>query len=154
MENLLLALIIVAGGVWIGSIVFQSAVVAPGVFTTLDEPQARVLLRTLFPRFFKLGIGCGVVVTAAATGLIAANGFGTASVAVLMVGLATIALPALALRLVPAINAARDGGVETEARFHKLHRLSVLLTVGSLLLAAAVIAWIPAGFGASAAGVS
>ena len=53
-----LSLVLAASGAWIGAILFQSAIVAPSVFSVLDEASARRFLRTLFPRFFRLGVIC------------------------------------------------------------------------------------------------
>ena len=43
-------------------------------------------------------------------------------------------LQIVSLKMVPLINAARDAGEAGASRFHKLHRLSVGLTVIVLLL--------------------
>ena len=59
MTAILVTLLLVVVGIRLGAIVFQSAYVAPVVFTVLDEAAASRFLRSLFPRFFKLGIGCG-----------------------------------------------------------------------------------------------
>ena len=57
----LLAAVNVTAAIWVGAIIFQSMAVAPVVFRSLDEGAARVFLRAIFPRLFKLGLGCGVV---------------------------------------------------------------------------------------------
>ena len=110
MESLAIALITLAAGTWVGAIIFQSAVVAPAVFVDLDAESARRFLRTLFPRFYRLGLICGVLIM-----------LGVATVAVLtgwserlaIAGVATLTmvfLQVISLRLVPRINAARDSG--------------------------------------------
>ena len=68
METFAAAVLTISAGVWIGAIVFQSAVVAPAVFVDLDEAAARSFLRTLFPRFFRLGLVCGALMLAALLG--------------------------------------------------------------------------------------
>lgn len=133
---------LVAAGTWIGAIVFQSAVVAPTIFVDLDESAARVVLRRLFPRFFKLGLICGVLMLVG----LALAGIDTQSrrlIAALTT--AMLVLEAASLRMVPAINAARDEGAAGKARFDRLHRLSVLFTVLILLLGIVVIALVSAG---------
>jgi hypothetical protein len=135
-------LLIAAAGAWIGAIVFQSAVVAPTVFVDLDESAARVFLRRLFPRFFKLGLVCGALMLAglALVGFDAPNALPIAALTVAM-----LVLEAASLWMVPAINAARDAGEAGKARFDRLHRLSVLFTVVILLLGIGVIALVSAG---------
>ncbi|MEM7503724.1 MAG: DUF4149 domain-containing protein [Pseudomonadota bacterium] len=124
----------------VGAIVFQTAVVAPTVFASLDEAAARLFLRRLFPRFFKLGICCGglMVVTSLGAGLTASwtgslSWLAAASTLMLI-------LEAVSLGMVPHINAARDAGDEGRSRFSRLHLISVLLTVSILLLGVGVLA--------------
>lgn len=136
------ALLIAAAGIWIGAIVFQSAVVAPTVFVDLDESAARAFLRRLFPRFFKLGLICGVLMLAglALVGFDAPN-----SLIITALTVAMLILEVASLWMVPSINAARDAGADGKARFDRLHRLSVLFTVLILLLGLAVVVLISAG---------
>lgn len=135
-------LLIAAAGTWIGAIVFQSAVVAPTVFVDLDESTARVFLRRLFPRFFRLGLICGVLmlVGLALVGFDAPNALPIAALTAAM-----LILEAASLWMVPAINAARDAGAAGKARFDRLHRLSVLFTVVILFLGIGVLALISVG---------
>jgi hypothetical protein len=135
-------LLIAAAGTWIGAIVFQSAVVAPTVFVDLDESAARVFLRRLFPRFFRLGLICGVLmlVGLALVGFDAPNALPIAALTAAM-----LILEAASLWMVPAINAARDAGAAGKARFDRLHRLSVLFTVVILVLGIGVVALISVG---------
>ena len=139
METLAAAVLTISAGIWIGAIVFQSAVVAPAVFVDLDEAAARSFLRTLFPRFFRLGLVCGALMLAALFGFGVFAGW-TATVFVL-IGLTgvMIFLEAISLAMVPQINTARDAGPAGEATFARLHRTSVFLTVAILLLGIAVL---------------
>ena len=132
---------LLALGCWFGSIVFQSAIVAPVVFTALDADGARRVLRTLFPRFFRLGIACGLVAFA---GLVFTPGAFDRPVLPGLVGAMLIA-NAVALAVVPATNAARDAGEAGEARFRALHRLSVGLTLAVLVGIVAVVSIITGG---------
>lgn len=133
-------LFILAAGIWAGAIVFQSAVVAPAVFTVLDESQARGFLRMLFPRLFRLGLACGVVMaTALAITSVSSRGSDLLTTLALVTAIMLI-FQAISLSLVPLINAARDAGESGAARFKRLHRLSVSLTVFVLLLGVISIA--------------
>ncbi len=131
---LALSVAALATAVWVGSIVFQSAIVAPSVFTALESSDASRFLRRLFPSFFRLGIVCGAIMTL---------GFGYLTVGsaydawLLALSGAMTVLAIVSLALVPRINAARDAGEAGAASFEKLHRLSVLLTV--LILLAGIV---------------
>ncbi len=152
MEELLIIIFLLAAGVWTGTIVFQSAVVTPTVFTGLDETQARVFLRTLFPRFFRLGLVCGIVM-ATVLAVIAVSGAASNTLTAMAVLTAIMLIfGAISLALVPLINAARDAGPPGAARFKALHRLSVILTVLVLMLGVAAIATV--GGTASLAGAT
>lgn len=150
METLAVALLTTSAGVWVGSIVFQSAVVAPAVFVDLDEASARSFLRTLFPRFFRLGLICGALMLAGLLGYVAVAGWTATGVVLACTTVVMVMLEAISLAMVPHINAARDAGEAGRAKFARLHRTSVVLTVAILLLGVSVLAVIAAG---AAAGV-
>ena len=121
METFAAALLTLSAGVWVGAIVFQSAVVAPAVFVDLDETAARALLRTLFPRFFRLGLICGALMLAAVLSLGVFSGW-TATFTILASITGTmIILEAISLAMVPHINSARDAGATGHAKFERLH---------------------------------
>jgi len=139
METFAAAVLTISAGIWIGAIVFQSSVVAPSVFVDLDEAAARSFLRTLFPRFFRLGLVCGALMLAALLGFGVFAGWTAATIALASVTSVMIILEAISLMLVPHINAARDAGEAGDAKFARLHRTSVFLTVAILLLGIAVL---------------
>ncbi|MEM9208061.1 MAG: DUF4149 domain-containing protein [Pseudomonadota bacterium] len=135
MDQVVLSIVAICAGLAAGSIVFQSFIVAPSVFGSLDATAARDFLRTLFPRFFRLNlvIACLACLALLASGL--RNGWSTLETW----GTAATAFMAIAMfasnAVVPTINAARDRGPSGETTFNRLHRLTVLLTVIVLLLA-------------------
>ncbi|MEE4162358.1 MAG: DUF4149 domain-containing protein [Woeseiaceae bacterium] len=135
-------------GVWLGAVVFQSALVAPAVFGKLDATGARDVLRALFPRFFVLGITCIAAALVAALLLPAPTGNRLLAGWILLSALAMIIV---ARGIVPAINRASDAGDAGRRRFGQLHGLSVLLTLGSLLAGLVVIVLLNRGFAAAAA---
>ena len=144
MEILAIIVLTISAGVWIGAIVFHSAVVAPTVFVDLDEAAARSFLRTLFPRFFRFGLACGALMLAALVGLSRVVDW-TATLVFLMAGTGVMMiLETISLAMVPHINAARDAGQAGHAKFARLHRTSVLLTVVILLLGIAILAVVAA----------
>lgn len=118
-----LAVANVAAAVWVGAIVFQAFFVAPAVFREVDEAGAGRFLRAIFPRFFKLGLACGVVMIAS-LGAAGAGAGPALAAAVVMTAAA-----GLSLFLVPRINAARDAGPPAADRFRRLHGASVALTL-------------------------
>jgi hypothetical protein len=113
---------VLISGMIVGTIIFQTAIVAPSVFTSLSGPDSSTFLRKVFPRFFILLAVLG----------------GTANVAAIIVGQAvliaisgaTVALAAIAYVLIPATNHSRDEG--REKTFKRLHLASVVLTLGIL----------------------
>jgi len=133
-------LLLIATGAWAGAILFQSAIVAPSVFSALDAPSARKFLRMLFPRFFRLGVICSTLALATTIILGAAGGWQSRDVA--MIGLsALMALLAVGtLMMIPAINSARDAGESGAVRFTALHRMSVAATVIMLAIGLSLIA--------------
>lgn len=139
MEALASALLTIAAGTWAGAILFQSAVVAPAVFAELDSGAARRFLRSLFPRFYRLGLVCGGIMLAAIACLAALTGYSETLAVFAAATLLMLILEYLSLRLVPRINAARDAGEAGSSRFERLHRASVVMTVVILLLVIAML---------------
>jgi len=62
--------------VWIGSVVFFSFVVAPSVFKSLASGDAAKLMRTIFPRYYVVGLLCAVVGIVCVGWLLADRAFG------------------------------------------------------------------------------
>lgn len=115
----------VTGGLGAGVIICLSFLVAPLVFKTVDGPAASRFLRALFPRYYRALLALGLI----ATGLALAG-----PRAALLPSVSWLLAAAGSVALVPAINTARDAGASGEARFRRLHGLSVGLN-GVMLLA-------------------
>ncbi len=143
MTSATLTIAVLATAVWVGTIVFHSFVVAPTVFGSLDEHSARRFLRTLFPRFYRLGLICGLLMLVSVVVGAAAAGWPSALVWIGIAASLMTAAEALSLWITPRINAARDAGEAGAGRFDRLHRLSVGLTLFILLLGVAVLALLP-----------
>lgn len=139
MEAFALAMITTAAALWSGAIVFQSAVVAPVVFVNLDETNARVFLRTLFPRLFRLGLVCGGVMIAGLLWLSLGTGWTSALGMIAAATIVMLVCGTVSLWMVPHINNARDAGPFGAARFRRLHRANVALTLLILALGIAVL---------------
>ena len=117
-------LLVLLSGLISGFIIFQSAINAPLIFSTLHIDQARPFLRSVFPILFKAVAALGVIMLALAL-LTDVN-----SVTVAICALTVIMMTSCAL-LVPATNRAADEG--DELSFKRLHQISVTLTVTVLL---------------------
>lgn len=144
MEALATALITIATGTWVGAIIFQSSVVAPAVFGDLDSEAARRFLRTLFPRLFRLGLICGGVTLACIAFIAMLSGWSDALYTLGAAASLMLVLESVSLWMVPRINTARDQGEAGIARFNRLHRISVALTVVILVVGIIVLSMIGA----------
>lgn len=149
MEAFATALLTISAATWVGAIIFQSAIVAPVIFVNLDVDAARRFLRTLFPRFFRLGIVCGVLMGVAVLALVFTAGWSGKLLPVAVCTAIMVALQIISLRLVSPINNARDAGDAGAARFSRLHRLSVVLTVIILLLGLFIVGFVGANAAAA-----
>ena len=110
-------------GIISGMILFQTAVVASVVFTTLDSENASKFLRKIFPRFFLIIFFLGVV------GLLISflynNIYGYT-----VYGITSLAM-IISYLVVPATNKARDENKSNT--FRRLHTVTVVLTLFTLL---------------------
>ncbi len=126
---------------WLGGMIFFSAFTAPAVFAVLAPADAGKVVTTIFPRYYLLGYVAGVI--SVILGFYFAFGRGPR----LWWSLAGFALAvALGLTLYagttlrPRINAIRSVNTDpnpdpaVKAEFDKLHRLSVMLNGGAIVL--------------------
>ena len=112
--------------IWVGSIIFFSAIIAPTVFKALDEKNAGIFLRAFFPKYYIFGIILGFIALIL--------GIKAMSLILSSMVIAMILLSIISRLMIPVINAARDMGVEGESRFKKLHTLSVFLNILTLII--------------------
>ncbi len=126
-----------------GAIVFFPSVVAPVVFSVMDEEMSGRFLRRFFPRYYLYLIISAVLGAAAFIASFIASGIeGSLTLAA---GLALIALSTLWVRqsLMPRINAARDavqaGDPTAQSRFNTGHRLSVVINMVQLIIVITLI---------------
>ena len=116
-------------GIISGMILFQTAVVASVVFTTLDSENASKFLRKIFPRFFLIIFFLGVV------GLLISFLYNNIH-GYTVYGITSLAM-IISYLVVPATNKARDENKSTT--FRRLHTVTVVLTLFTLL---ANLSWI------------
>ena len=115
--------------IWIGVIVFFSAIIAPTVFKTLDEKSAGVFLRAFFPKYYLFAIVIGV----AALALIMVFNIEMSNILYIAIVSMTI-LSVISRFMIPIINNARDMGEKGKQKFNRLHALSVSLNVITLVI--------------------
>lgn len=143
MTGLLLWVHVLALAVWLGETVFFSFVVAPRLFAALPSEQAGAVIALLFPLYYAVGGGCGVlvVVTAAllwrrgganARGWLAAALIAAVAVAAVLVAGLIVQPRASALR---AARQQPDAPAAVAAEFAALHRSAMQLN-GVVLVAA------------------
>ena len=117
------SLLILLSGIISGMIIFQSALVAPTIFSILSEEQAGPFLRKIFPKLFLtitfLGIFSFVIAIF------------NEKLLITLIPLTTAILMTICYSLVPMTNRARDDG--NSKLFSRLHFVSVSLTVIVLL---------------------
>lgn len=114
---------------WIGVIVFFSAIIAPTVFKTLDEKSAGVFLRAFFPKYYLFAIVIGL----AALALIMIFNIEMSNILYIAIVSMTI-LSIISRFMIPMINNARDMGEKGKQKFNRLHALSVSLNVITLVI--------------------
>ena len=115
--------------IWIGVIVFFSAIIAPTVFKTLDEKSAGVILRAFFPKYYLFAIVIGL----ASLALIMIFNIEMSNILYIAIVSMTI-LSIISRFMIPMINNARDMGEKGKQKFNRLHALSVSLNVITLVI--------------------
>ena len=119
----------ILSGVISGMILFQTAIVAPVVFTTLDAENASKFLIKIFPRFFMVIFILGISALIVSSAILSIQGIIIAAITAISMFISYL--------VVPATNKARDE--ERSKAFRRLHTLTVVLTLFTLL---ANLSWI------------
>jgi uncharacterized membrane protein len=143
-------------GVWVGSILFFSFVVAPTAFRALDPQNAGLFIRGVFPRYYLFGIICGAITLAAGVAVRAVRQewAGRSAVTLAIVGAMFLTTVYARQGLMPIIERRRDAraaaeeGTEAYEAAHRAfragHRVSVILNLGVLLLGVVAFLLLPA----------
>jgi uncharacterized membrane protein len=122
---------------WLGSILFFSFCVAPLIFKVLGSESGGKFVRALFPRYYAWGAIAGAVALPSfvAVPLCYPEYRGpTVAIQSTVILVCTLLMLYAGNSLTPAINAARDAGLEGRERFDRLHRRSVRLNALVLIL--------------------
>ena len=124
-------LIFVTIGIILGFMLFFPIVVAPTVFTILNEKQSSLFLRSFFPKYYLFGIILCMV--AISFTFILEETLTLIFFLVMIFGFIYSRQI-----LTPAINKARDdeikGNKQSKNKFEKLHRISVIINIIQILL--------------------
>jgi hypothetical protein len=124
------ALLMFFTGTLLGIMLFFAAAVAPTVFRSLPAEHAASYLRGIFPVYYTWGIILALVIS-----LIA---YDTNIIVFVISSIITVLFIYSRQGLLPGINLAREarlaGAPDGEAAFKRLHRLSVLINLGNMLL--------------------
>jgi len=130
-----------AVGVWLGTIVFFSFVVAPRAFSVLGDDEAGKLVNAVFPVYYSFGVALGVVGVAAGVGRGVVEEFSLyLGLYVATLGLSVSVAALSRLYLIPRIEDADES--EDEDAFEKYHSLSVKLNSVMLVsVVAALVLW-------------
>jgi len=126
---------------WLGGMIFFTIFTAPAVFSVLAAADAGKVVSTIFPRYYLLGYVAGVISVILA--IYFAVGRGPRlwwSLAGLCLGVALGLTLYAGAAIRPRINAIRSVNTEPnpdpahKAEFDQLHRLSVALNGGAMIL--------------------
>ena len=117
-------------GIIVGMIILQSTIIAPTIFTTLEQDNAGKLIRNIFPKLFKF--------IALLSLIMIINSFVVeTSPSLKIIYFATFLFMTINFLIIPATNKSRDEG--NDKKFKLLHTVSVLTTMLILLVHSYVI---------------
>ena len=122
-------MVLVLISILVGVIVFFSSVIAPTVFSSVDEKNAGLFLRAFFPKYYIFGI---IISSLAILSAILIEP--TLSKLELSLILAILAMFIVSRLMIPSINKARDMGESAKKKFNQLHLLSVILNFLALII--------------------
>lgn len=125
MEKIFFIQILLSGFVS-GLIIFQSTLAAPIVFLFLEKKQARIFIRKIFPKLFKLLLSVGLLM------LLLNLFFGVDNQIQYLVSIVTLSFSSICLFMVEPANHATD--TNNQKRFKLLHKASVILTMTVLII--------------------
>ena len=121
MGNILANLSVLISGITCGVIIFQVSAIASTVFKVLKPEESSVLLRSIFPKFFK-------IIIILSTAFLCVNFLNEEYPKTkLAIGVLSLILAIICLAIIPVTNKSRDDGNQSMFRF--LHSVSVVSTL-------------------------
>ena len=122
-------MVLVLISILVGVIVFFSSVIAPTVFSAVDEKNAGLFLRAFFPKYYIFGII--IALLAIISAILFEPTFNPLELGMILVILVMFIISRL---MIPSINKARDMGESAKKKFDQLHLLSVILNFLALIV--------------------
>ena len=122
-------MVLVLVSILVGVIIFFSSVIAPTIFSSVDEKNAGLFLRAFFPKYYIFGIIIALLAIISAILL-------EPTINSLELGmiLAILSMFIISRLMIPSINKARDMGESAKKKFDQLHLLSVILNFLALII--------------------
>jgi len=122
-------MVLILVSILVGVIIFFSSVIAPTVFSSVDEKNAGLFLRAFFPKYYIFGIIISLLALLSAILLEPALNLLELS----MIS-AILAMFVISRLMIPSINKARDMGESAKKKFDRLHMFSVILNFLALIV--------------------
>ena len=121
-------MVLVLVSILVGVIIFFSSVIAPTIFSSVDEKNAGLFLRAFFPKYYIFGII--IALLAIISAILFEPTFNPLELGMILVILVMFIISRL---MIPSINKARDMGESAKKKFDQLHLLSVILNFLALI---------------------
>jgi len=128
MNNVILTLV----SIWVGVIIFFSIIVAPTVFKSIDERNASLFLRAFFPKYYVFGITIGFLCVVFYSLRESSQKILLDTSFLLIIVMLIFSI--ISKVMIPFINKARDVGDVGKSRFKRLHLISVLFNMSTLVI--------------------
>ena len=122
-------MVLILVSILVGVIVFFSSVIAPTVFSSVDEKNAGLFLRAFFPKYYIFGII--IILLALLSAILLEPAFNLLELSMILTILAAFVISRL---MIPSINKARDMGESAKKKFDRLHMFSVMLNFLALIV--------------------
>jgi len=122
-------MVLVLVSILVGVIIFFSSVIAPTIFSSVDEKNAGLFLRAFFPKYYIFGII--IALLAIISAILLEPTFNPLELGMI---LAILSMFIISRLMIPSINKARDMGESAKKKFDQLHLLSVILNFLALII--------------------
>ena len=122
-------MVLILVSILVGVIIFFSSVIAPTVFSSVDEKNAGLFLRAFFPKYYIFGIV--IILLALLSAILLEPALNLLELSMISAILAMFVISRL---MIPSINKARDMGESAKKKFDRLHMFSVILNFLALIV--------------------
>ena len=122
-------MVLILVSILVGVIIFFSSVIAPTVFSSVDEKNAGLFLRAFFPKYYIFGII--IILLALLSAILLEPALNLLELSMIS---AIFAMFVISRLMIPSINKARDMGESAKKKFDRLHMFSVILNFLALIV--------------------